>query len=131
MSRSLLIVEEDSDQLALFERWFIRAGYQVVGVSHSRHALAASTLRSFDVAIISHNPPEMNGIELMHQLRLQLGSLQVVILSCDPHSVSEAEAAGAYAGLVKPFKKSLLEATVKNALEQSETEQPSLSGRNP
>lgn len=124
MNRDLLIVEDDLDQLAMLKRWFIRAGYQVTGVRYPRHALGAAALRPFQVAVINYTLPEMNGIELMHQLRRRLGNIPTVILSYDTLAVSDAETAGAFACLGKPCMKSLLEATVKDAFDQSTVEVP-------
>lgn len=122
MIRSLLIVEDDSDQLAVLERRFIRAGYQVVGVQHPRQALAASSLRPFQVAIINYELPEMDGIELAHHLQRRLGNLQVILQSYDALAAPDAESAGVFACLVKPVRMSLLEATVKRAFEYAEIE---------
>lgn len=129
MNRSLLIVEDDPNQLAALTWWFIRAGYQVTGVAHPRRALEAASFRPFQVAIINFALPEMDGVELMHRLRPLLGDVQTVIQTHDPQAISDAEAAGAFACLVKPCKKSLLEATVKDAFEQSATEVPMCAER--
>jgi CheY-like chemotaxis protein len=122
MNGSLLIVEDDLEQLAILKRWFIKAGYQVTGVHHPRMALEAATLHPFRVAIVNHTLPDMDGIALMQRLRRTLGDLRVVIQSYDAHAVQDAEAAGAFACLVKPCAKSVLEATVAEALGSIATE---------
>lgn len=129
MNRSLLIVEDNLEQLAILKRWFIRAGYQVTGVHHPRHAIAAAALRPFQVAIINLAPPEMDGIELMHSLQRRLGNIPIVIQSYNPLALSDTDSAGAFACLVKPCMKSLLEATVKDAFDQSTAEVPMCAER--
>lgn len=128
MNRSLLIVEDDPEQLATLNRWFIRAGYQVTGVRHPRNALAAAAVRPFQVALINQELPEIDGVELMYQLQRRVGNIPIVIQTYDPQAVADAETAGAFACLVKPYKKSLVEATVQDAFEQSQIEMPSVVG---
>jgi DNA-binding response OmpR family regulator len=127
MHRSLLIVEDDLNQLATLKCWFVRAGYQVTGVTHPRQALEAASFRPFQVAIINHTLPEIDGIELMRRLQRLLGDIQIVIQSYHPQAVSDAKAAGAFACLVKPCRMALLEATVEDAYERSTVELPVLA----
>lgn len=115
MNGSLLIVEEDSDQLEILVRWLTRAGYHVVGVQHPRQALAAASLRSFQVALVDAWLPEMDGLELMRRLKRRQKSLQVVILSCVGSEALEAQAEGAFARLVAPCRKAVLESTIHEA----------------
>jgi DNA-binding NtrC family response regulator len=126
MQSSLLIVEDDLDQLAMLKRWFIRAGYQVTGVSHPRQALEAASFRPFQVAVINQTLPEIDGFELVRRFRGLLGNLQVVMQSYDIRPTSDPSAAEVFAYVSKPCQKSLLEATVRNAFERTELELPAM-----
>lgn len=118
MNRSLLIVEDDLDQLDALTRWFTRAGCRVTAAHHPRQALAAATLHPFQVALVNHALPEIDGIELTRQLRALLHDVQVIVLSDEADAVPKAKAAGAVACLIKPCKKALLEATVEDVFER-------------
>ena len=81
MNRSLLIVEDDPEQLDALVRWFILAGYEVTGAHHPSQALEAASLRQFQVALLDANLPEMDGLQLMQRLNLHQDGIQAVILT--------------------------------------------------
>ena len=120
MRHSILIVEDDLDQLELLARWFSRAGYHVTAVHHPRQALAAATLRPFQFAIVDHALPRIDGIELTLRLRALLPDLHVVIAFDEIPAVPWVEAGGAQTFVIKPFTKALLDAMVEDVLEYSE-----------
>lgn len=121
MKRSLLIVEDDRDQLEVLSRLFIRAGYDVVAVHHPRLALEAATFRSFHVALLDQGLPEMEGMQLLQQLRMLQHGLQIVLLTgrSDPDFQRLAEDGGVYACLAKPCKVREIEDAVNRACELS------------
>lgn len=119
MNRSLLIVEDDPDQLDLLTHRFIRAGYHVVSVPHPRQALEAASSRQFQVAILDLSLPEMDGIELMHRLQRFQEDVHVVILSGYEYPDSRAKQAGAFACLQKPCALASLESRVEDAWERA------------
>jgi DNA-binding NtrC family response regulator len=120
LEASLLIVEDDQELLNTFARWFIRRGYAVTAVRHPRQALGASSVRSYDVAVLDYTLPEQSGIELMKNLRRRIAGLQVILLSgqADPLYENEAIASGAFAFFCKPCALSELEAAIERALEE-------------
>jgi DNA-binding response OmpR family regulator len=124
MNRSLLIVEDDLDQLEVLARLFVQAGYQVVSVHHPRQALEAASIRQFQVALLDAGLPEMDGIELMRHLKRSQKAVQVIILSGDQYPQRRAKAEGAFAYFLKPCRMALLEATVESAMERSAKESP-------
>ena len=119
MNRSLLIVEDDPDQLEVLARCFVRAGYHVVSVHHPRQALEAASFRQFQVALLDASLPEMGGVELLQCLKWTQHRLQFIILSRYPHPERWANAEGAFAWFVKPCNMALLEATVADAFEHA------------
>jgi DNA-binding NtrC family response regulator len=127
MSRSLLIVEDDLDQLEMSSAKFVRAGYRVVSVQHPRQALGAASLQQFQVGLLDASLPEMDGLELMHRLQRIQDGIQVVFLSGYEYPVGRAKADGAFAWLTKPCTLALLEATVKHAFECTMDELPARS----
>ena len=122
MNRSLLIVEDDPEQLDALVRWFILAGYEVTGVDHPSQALEAASLRQFQVALLDASLPEMDGLLLMQRLNLHQDGMQVIILSGRDNLEQRAKTEGAFACLVKPCKLALMQATVEDAFEQARDE---------
>lgn len=127
-NRSVLIVEDDFDQLEILTRWFVRSGYQVHGYYDPLHALEAASLRPFQVAIIDAHLPEMSGLELMRHLKLLQDGMQVVILSSERFLQWRAKSEGAFACLVTPCNMEKLDAMVEQALEQALEESTEKSG---
>ena len=134
MNRSLLIVEDDLDQLEILARSFIRAGYRVISVHHPRQALEAASFQQFQVALLDDSLPEMDANELMQRLKRTQDAVQVVILSGCEDPDRRAKVGGAFACLGKPCTMALLEATVEDAFERAVDpsplcEQPALTNR--
>lgn len=121
MPNSLLIVEDDPDQLDVMTQWFTRSGYSVSGYSHPRKALNASRTRQFQVAILDLTLPEMDGIELMQLLNDAQPDIQVVILSGRDYSLEQARSEGAFTCVEKPCSLAKLETIVEEAFELSVT----------
>jgi len=120
VKRSLLIVDDDADQLLILSRWFTRQGYRVVTANHPRQALVAAGAGHFQVAVVDASLPEIDGIELMRRLKLSQSDLQVIILSGYDFDVYDspaqlAKADCAFACLVKPCSLQVLELTIENA----------------
>ena len=69
MCDSLLIVDDDPDQLDILSRIFPRSDYYVVAVNHPRRALEAASSQQFQVALLDLSLPDMDGIELMQRLQ--------------------------------------------------------------
>lgn len=124
MNRSLLIVEDDPDQLEAVTRCFIQAGYQVLSVAHPRQALQAASFQQFQVALVDASLPEMDGLELMHRLKGTQDGVQVVILSGCEYPIWRAKAEGAFAWLLKPCSRELLKTTVEHAFDCAIDEMP-------
>jgi len=117
MNCSLLIVEADHDELEILACRFSRIGYHVTASHHPRQALAAAALQTFQVAIVNHTLPEIDGISLTRYLHALRQDVQVIILTSESDAVSKAGAAGALACLIKPCKQAVLEATVEDLFE--------------
>ena len=65
----LLIVEDDQQLLQMFIRILSKHGYSAVGVSNGQLALDALDKDYFDLIITDIMMPEMDGFELVQQLR--------------------------------------------------------------
>jgi two-component system response regulator HydG len=119
MNRSLLIVENDPDELEILSRGFVGAGYGVVSVHHPRLALEAARVRQFPVAVLDAALPEMDGVELLRRLKRLQEAVHVVMIAGDARSLVQARADGAFACRLKPCRYALLEEIVEDAFEQA------------
>jgi len=131
---SLLIVEDDADQLEFLGRRFRRIGFQVTAIGHPRQAMVAVSARQFDVALLDMSLPEIDGIELMARLQRMQAGLPVVILSGFKYPESQAKQLGAFACLVKVCPFELIKKTIERAMEVTQDEEvpePSLSMTGP
>jgi DNA-binding response OmpR family regulator len=82
-ANSVLIVEDDEDTRTILTRQLSNEGWQVTAVENGRKALEAIALAPPAFIISDLMMPEMDGFELIHELRQQeqLRSLPVVVLT--------------------------------------------------
>jgi DNA-binding NtrC family response regulator len=126
MDNSILIVEDDLEQLDVLTRRFIQAGYQVVAVHHPRQALEAVSFRPFQVALLEASLPEIDGLDLMKRLKRMQHDMQVIILAGGDYSIRRARSEGALYCVRKPCQLQLLDSLVANAFQRAVNElQPS------
>lgn len=118
LDRSLLIVEDDPDQLERLTQWFIRAGYQVVSAWHPQQALAAASARKFQAALVDASLPEIDGLEFTHRLKRLQPALQVVLLSAHGCPRQEAKLHGAVACLGERCRLDVVQDAVDEAFER-------------
>jgi DNA-binding NtrC family response regulator len=114
---SILLVGTDADFIRRESAGLARAGHRAVAAD--RGALALERLRgqSFDLAIVEHRPPEMDGIQLLEQMKKASPETPVAILAVEP----DVEAAivalrkGAYDFLRLPVAEDEILALVERA----------------
>lgn len=124
MNNSILIVEDDPEQLDELTGWFIQAGYRVVAVHHPRQALEAASFRPFQVALLDTRLPEIDGMDLMKRLKRMQHDMQVIILGGGDYSLQRARSKGALYCVSKPCPLPLLESLVANAFQRAVNELP-------
>ena len=122
MNNSILIVEDDPEQLDVLTRRFIQAGYRVVAVHHPRQALEAASFRQFQVALLDASLPEIDGLTLMQRLKRIQHDIQVIILAGGDYSMQRARSEGALSCVSKPCQLPLLDSLVANAFQRAVNE---------
>ena len=120
---SVLIVEDDPDQLALADLRVSMAGYHVRVASSVNGFLqtmlddGAPDLLLLDVAL-----PDGDGFEVLARLRRHqaLGSLPIVMLTAkaDPADIGKGLALGADGYVTKPYTKNVLSDVIRRVLKQ-------------
>ncbi len=67
--RTILVVEDDNDSRHLICKMLETLGHTPIGFASGKDALAGIVGKNFDLALIDIMMPEMNGYELLAQLR--------------------------------------------------------------
>ena len=117
---SLLLVDDGEELLESFSRWFSSRGFNVTTAHHPSLALVSSAYKKFDAAVIDITLPEMNGIELIDQLKT-IGDFPIIVLSGNdsPKLLAAATQRGVCQLLVKPVAMNVLETAVRKSIEES------------
>jgi CheY-like chemotaxis protein len=110
----VLVADDDPDILRLLSLHLEKAGYAVVTATDGREALDAVRERRPDLAIVDVRMPEMDGLELIRQIRADEQSNRILIVALSARvreaNIAEGFEAGADEYLEKPFSgKQLLE----------------------
>jgi len=115
VSKRVLVVDDDASIRESFEYHLARAGYEVASAEGAGTAL--DMLCAFDpgVVITDIRMPEMDGLELLRQLRVAAPETEVLVITAHEgmQSASAAMREGAYDYLVKPVDLDRIEALVE------------------
>ena len=120
---SVLIVEDDPDQLALADLRVSMAGYRV-RVASSVNGFLQTMLDDGapDLLLLDVSLPDGDGFEILARLRRHqaLGSLPVVMLTAraDPADIGKGLALGADGYVTKPYTKNVLADVIRRVLKQ-------------
>jgi two-component system chemotaxis response regulator CheY len=113
MSKAL-VVDDSRTIRIIVGRTLKELGYEVCEAGNGKEALKvmAAEKAAVNLVLADWNMPEMNGLELLKQLRLdpELASLKILMVTTEnelDHMVS-ALAAGANEYVMKPFTKDIL-----------------------
>ncbi len=107
MSLSVALLEDDHDQSTLVQSWLEAEDYKVSPFFTGQSLLDALTERSFDLLLIDWELPDINGPQVMHEIRsdLKLDAPIIFITSRDSEEdIVSALNAGADDYLVKPIR---------------------------
>jgi two-component system chemotaxis response regulator CheY len=113
MSKAL-IVDDSKTIRMIIRRILVELGYEVCEAANGREALEVIEAENaaVDLVLADWNMPEMNGLELLKQLRQDpaYASLKVIMVTTETelgHMVSALQA-GANEYVMKPFTKNIL-----------------------
>jgi CheY-like chemotaxis protein/anti-sigma regulatory factor (Ser/Thr protein kinase) len=129
---SVLVAEDDLRIRTVLERFLQNAGYQVTACLNGREALdAVEAGNEFDLLLTDINMPEMDGEELLREVKQRSPQMPVIVLTArsDPDLITECFKHDAYRYLVKPFTRDDLLTVVKAALTEASRRGPAESGR--
>lgn len=106
----VLVVEDEPEVCAIIESQISGAGYEVVTASTGREALSRLDEHTPAVALVDLMLPDMNGIELIEQMRERRPDLSAIIFTGNPTMDSAVAAIrhGVFGYLTKPHTRAQL-----------------------
>jgi CheY-like chemotaxis protein len=117
MSKTILVVEDDSDMRALINRHLLNAGYVVRVAANGLEAAAACLSVTPDLIISDVHMPRMNGFEMIAILKSEpaMQDIPVIFLTADAKGRRKGNKLGAVEYITKPLKvETLLAAMAKH-----------------
>jgi DNA-binding NtrC family response regulator len=101
----LLLVDDEAAILEILKRFADGIGYDVVTCSNARAAMQALADRPADLAMIDLRMPDVNGLDLLRQIRASIPTCEVILMTgfAGVDSAVEAIKLGAREYLTKPF----------------------------
>ncbi len=118
----LLVVDDNNSNLMVTEKLLRATKVQVSKAQSGAEALKLTLKEHFDVILMDHLMPEMDGVQCLHAIREQVGGLcrntPVVVVTANAGSTNQSmyQKEGFEAYLVKPISGTLLEATLLHVL---------------
>lgn len=118
---SILIVDDDRSIRRTLEKFLTEQHYQVDTAEDGLQALERIRLGAPDVVLLDINMPNLDGLEVLRQLKSRAQSIPTIVVSArgDMRTTIQAIQEGAYDFLNKPLDIEKLKITLKRALEQA------------
>jgi len=120
MSKTIMTADDSTSVRQMISTTLKGAGYDVIEAKDGKDALGKIQSSRVDMLITDLNMPNMNGIELVKEVRglSQYRFLPIIMLTTESQDSKkqEGKAAGATGWIVKPFKPDQLITVVKKVL---------------
>jgi len=113
---TILVVEDDTNQRALYEEELVDEGYFVLTAGDGKEALAHVQAKKPDLVILDINMPVMDGLDTLSQLLEHDGQIPVIINTAYASYQDSFTTWSADAYIVKSSDLSELKMTVKRLL---------------
>lgn len=116
----ILVVDDEPGMLRAVER-VLSSHHHVVGTRHSRDALSLADEFHPDLAIVDIRMPDLDGFELMAQLKVRIPRLDVILMTGSVDDLDEklvrAIRSPAFYFIQKPFDREVLRTLVERCVE--------------
>lgn len=124
--KRVLVVEDESMVAEMFGKFLTRSGYTVKIAPNALEAIRACLRQMPDVILTDYLMPEMNGIELLREIRKMRSDIPVILMSgqADMRTAVTALKEQAFDFLSKPVDSAELLATLEQALAQKAQDEP-------
>lgn len=115
----ILIVDDEPASGELCRSFLESDGYEVETADRASKAMALLSLKRFDLILADLSMPDMDGVELVKQVKYHYPHTSVIIMTAFGSVASAVESmkSGAYDYITKPFPRDLLRATIRRCLE--------------
>lgn len=123
-SQRILLVDDDQLVRSLISQQIRKTGYQVVEATNGKEALEIlqKPTEVFSAILLDREMPEMDGIELTHQLKKDqvLRHIPIIMITGHgaPEQIQEGINAGVFYYLVKPLDPKILASVLSSALRE-------------
>ena len=116
----VLLIEDDPSIMAIYLAYLADLPYQLIGACNGEQAFKILAQRQVDVILLDLNLPDINGLEILKQLRDDQHPSSIIVTTgdCSMRTAINAMKEGAQDYLVKPFDRDRLLTTLKNVLGQ-------------
>ncbi len=117
----VLMVEDTPTLVALYEEYLRREELDLVVAKTGKDAVDKLAKSDFDVILLDLKLPDMEGMDILRQLKHEGRAEQVIVMTAHASSKinEEATALGAADFIVKPFTQHRLRTTLQNALKKN------------
>ncbi len=121
MKKVILVVDDDRTNLVMAER-LLSNEYSIVSVTSGEQALKFLTKRKPDLILLDINMPEMDGFEVMRNIKgnEEWEKIPVIFLTADRDAETECLAMGAVDFVGKPFEPEIMRNRIRRTLEIEE-----------
>jgi DNA-binding NtrC family response regulator len=116
----VLIAEDEAHLGTLLENYLTGRGFQVTTRRDGRAALDAMKAEAYDVALLDIVMPELDGLEVLRQVREEPSPPEVIIITGNGtiETAISAMKLGAYDYLSKPYRMAEIDVLVRRAWEK-------------
>ena len=122
--RCILVVDDNRMDLHYLKKVIASAGYTVLAAAHPREALQLFHARQIDLVVADYVMPEMDGLEMIAEMRRhpQGKSLPIIVCtsSSDQGIAEAAESLQVIAFMVKPVRRQTILDTISNIFAQND-----------
>ncbi|MCA9730798.1 response regulator [candidate division KSB1 bacterium] len=120
MSKTIMTVDDSASIRQMVAFSLKQAGYNVIEAVDGADALNQLATKSIDMLVTDLNMPNVNGVELIRQVRKMTAYrfIPIIMLTTESQETkkSEGKAAGATAWVIKPFRPEQLIAIANKVL---------------
>jgi len=119
-TKTVLVVEDDKNQREIVKTILVKEGYYVEDVGNGAKAIELLKNDSFDVVLTDLRLPDMEGTEILKEVKSQNRPCHVIIVTAfgSIPSAVEATRLGAFHYIEKPLEKDQLLLVLQNAVDQ-------------
>ncbi len=125
---SIMIVDDEEIVRASLSSWLLEDGYEVMPVESGKLALEELKKKHYDLMLVDLKMPEMDGLELMKEVKKFLPDLPIIIMTAyaTVDTAVKAIKDGAFDYLMKPFDPEEISITIKKIVKQQMLEQENI-----